>query len=140
MIDEEIDNTRLGETAKRVTVDITDNGDKHLANTTHLMPPWKPGESGNPKGRPKDIKYISEALKDLLAKDPILLKEVVQAMLKEVKTGNIPALKELLDRTEGKVTENIEVKGQILVTPDMRALAARELIEVKEEETKLLEG
>ena len=108
MIDEEIDNTRLGETAKRVKViDITDNGDKHQKNT-HLMPPWKPGESGNIAGRPKDIKYISEALKDLLAKDPVLLKEVIEAMLKQVRLGNIPALKELLDRTEGKVADKIE--------------------------------
>ncbi len=28
-------------------------GDKHRSNTAGLMPPWKPGQSGNPKGRPK---------------------------------------------------------------------------------------
>ena len=69
---------------------------------------WKLGQSGNPKGRPPDKKYISEALKDLLAKDPVLLKEVVQAILKEVKSGNTQAFKELLDRTEGKVAEKGE--------------------------------
>lgn len=69
---------------------------------------WKPGESGNLKGRPLDKKYISEALKDLLANNPDLLKEVVESILKEVKRGNVQAFKELTDRTEGKVADKIE--------------------------------
>lgn len=82
--------------------------DKQAPNSHLKQYEWKPGQSGNPLGRPKDKKYISEALKDLLANDPDLLKQVVEAMLREVKSGNIPALKELLDRTEGKVADKIE--------------------------------
>lgn len=70
---------------------------------------WKQGESGNPKGRPLDKKYISEALKGLLASNPQLLRELVEAIIKEAKKGNIQAFKEISDRTEGKVTEVIEL-------------------------------
>jgi len=77
---------------------------------------FKPGEVHNPKGRPKDKKYISEALKDLLASNPQLLEEVVEAILKEVKRGNIPAVKELLDRTEGKVVEPHKFESDVPVT------------------------
>ncbi len=112
-----IDEDMLADTIKRVNakvieVDITDEALKKTRTNRELsnanLIPVKPGEIRNPKGRPKDIKYISEALKDLLAKDPVLLKQVVEAMLREVKQGNIPALKELLDRTEGKVADKIE--------------------------------
>ena len=69
---------------------------------------WLPGQSGNPLGRPKDKKYISEALKGLLASNPQLLKELVEAIIKEAKKGNVQAFKELSDRTEGKVADKIE--------------------------------
>lgn len=70
--------------------------------------PVKPGEIRNPSGRPKDKKYISEALKELLAKEPELLREVVLAIVKQAKIGNVQAFKELTDRTEGKVADKIE--------------------------------
>ena len=37
---------------------------------------------------------------------------VYKSMLKEAKGGNVPAQKEFLDRTEGKVTEKREVTGK----------------------------
>ena len=51
------------------------------------------------------------------------------------------ALESLKNRLEGKVPDKLEstVSGEILITPNMRALAAREMIEIKEEEAKLLE-
>lgn len=46
----------------------------------------------------------------------------------------------LADRRLGRPKQAIDqtIKGEILITPDMRALAAREMIEIKEEEAKLL--
>ncbi|KKN56443.1 hypothetical protein LCGC14_0572160 [marine sediment metagenome] len=145
MIDEdkEFYNNTLGETVKRVkVVDIT----PETVGTTRRNKGWdnlipvKPGEIRNPKGRPKDIKYISEAVRDLLQSNPDLLKEIVLKLANEASKGNVPAFKELADRGEGKVTEELAIKGEITITPDMRALASRELLEVKEEERLLKEG
>jgi len=92
--------------------------DKQLNNTRETNPnslanlkkakPWKSGQSGNPVGRPKDKKYISEALKDLLASNPDLLLDIVNAIIKEASKGNVQAFKELTDRSEGKVADKIE--------------------------------
>ena len=47
----------------------------------------------------------------------------------------------IIDRHLGRPKQQVDTKvtGQFTITPDMRALAARELIEVKTEETRLLE-
>jgi len=69
---------------------------------------WKPGQSGNPKGRPPNKKYISEALRELLESDPELLKELIKAITGKAKKGDVPAFKEISDRVEGKVADKIE--------------------------------
>lgn len=111
-------------------------GDKHPPKEYQ----WQPGESGNPAGRPPHKKYLSEALTELLNNNPKEALEVITAILSKAKNGDVSAARELWDRHEGKVADKVEIKGEILITPDMRALAAREMIEVREEEAKLLKG
>ena len=67
---------------------------------------WKPGQSGNAKGRPPNIKYVSEALRDRLIKgelDDVTLADLLaDALIKRAKRSDV-ALNILLDRTEGKL-------------------------------------
>jgi len=101
--------------AKTLTIHKEEIPDK-LGNNREVVgyknPPietrFKPGEIHNPNGRPKDKKYISEHLKAYLEDNPGILHNIVLAWLVEARTGNVQALKELLDRTEGKVAEKIE--------------------------------
>ena len=102
--------------------------------------PFLPGQSGNPAGRPPGKKYISEAMREYLEANPGKLKEMVQAAVDKSLEGDIMALKEIADRTEGKVKDELKLTGEILVSHEMRVLAAREMLEVKTEESKLLEG
>jgi len=77
---------------------------------------WKPGQSGNPKGRPKGIRYISESLRELLDqkdKDGRTNAQLIaEALIEAAKNPNSKMasglIKEILDRTEGKVPDKVE--------------------------------
>jgi len=78
---------------------------KHPNSLANLAKQWKPGQSGNPKGRKKGIKYLSEALRDLLS-DEKLVNELANALIKRAKKSD-NALNIIFERTEGKVTQPI---------------------------------
>ena len=66
---------------------------------------WKPGQSGNPTGRPKR-KPLTDALLRVLAKlDDSELEELVREPVKRLAAGDIGAFKEIADRVEGKVPQ-----------------------------------
>ena len=98
-----------------------------------------PFEKGNKlgKGRPKKIKA---QVKDWIEAHPYAVAELMQVLYEQGIDGDAEAAKYIIDRVKGRPKQAIDqtVRGQILITPDMRALAARELIEIKAEETKLL--
>lgn len=99
---------------------------KALAN---LKPPL-PGERRNPNGRPKGSRSVSTVLKAMLddtvpnhaiSKDFIRgyakgIKRVTNAdaiacqlLYQSITKGDLPAIKEVLDRTEGKPKQAVEV-------------------------------
>lgn len=47
------------------------NGISKMANEQNLKP-WKPGQSGNPKGRPKGIRNFSTIIQQLLADEELM--------------------------------------------------------------------
>jgi hypothetical protein len=81
---------------------------KSLANLTN--PGWPKGVSGNPGGRPRK-KPLTDALREYLD-DPKNLARVITAMDKRIRKGDIRAIKELIDRVEGKVSQRVELTGE----------------------------
>lgn len=70
---------------------------------------WKPGQSGNPSGRPKK-KLITQMYEEIL-NDPEHIAAIKAATVKALRNGNMAMvlqLREMADRTEGKVTQPIE--------------------------------
>jgi hypothetical protein len=70
---------------------------------------WKPGQTGNPGGRPKK-KPVTEMYERILS-DPKNLAAIEAATVKALLRGNMAMvlqLKEMTDRVEGKVTQPIE--------------------------------
>jgi hypothetical protein len=88
---------------------------------------WKPGQSGNPAGRPKKGKTLTDILekhgrkRDVLYKDPAtgeqrymsrkeaLAKELWMLALK----GDVQAIKYIYDRIDGKPEQAIDMNAQV---------------------------
>jgi hypothetical protein len=103
------------------------------------LTPFKPGESGNPKGRPpgKSFKTILNELLDLKAsdndlsddeiknifsdsKEPITNREILMAklLLKAKKDADSKSMQRLLDRVEGTPKQTVEttILGELAIT------------------------
>ena len=91
--------------------------------------PWKPGQSGNPKGRPKKDMSLTSLLKKYLEEVPNVMVDnqpntrtwrelIVQAWLFGSYRGNATLFKELLERLEGKVAQPLTGgEGEPLIPP-----------------------
>ena len=75
---------------------------------------WKPGESGNPGGRPKK-KPITEIYEELLAEGVTRdsIKKTMRALVGKKNGLAVQALREMADRIEGRAqgTDIVEIPG-----------------------------
>lgn len=74
---------------------------------------WKPGQSGNPAGRPKS-KPFKDALQAILD-DPHMLAKTAAALVARSHNGDVGAIKEIADRLDGKVTDTLETNSLVRV-------------------------
>lgn len=75
----------------------------------------KKGETLNPHGRPKKLPEIDKLLADVLGdlNGNSVAKEIIEAMVKRAKKGDVRAAELLLERAYGKPTQPIEHSGEI---------------------------
>jgi hypothetical protein len=90
-----------------------DNSDKSSGHQRRLanLKPFKPGQSGNPKGRPPTRgllvhlrKQLEDATKGLPAEELIAKKLVELA-----KAGDLAAIRECFDRVEGRPKQSVDL-------------------------------
>lgn len=94
---------------------------------------WKPGQSGNPNGRPKKENTFSDIARELMSANEIEIEYTIKdktthlsfksskpiyygvatALIKEALSGKVNAAKELLDRIEGKPNQSIDLRAKI---------------------------
>jgi len=75
---------------------------------------FKPGESGNPGGRPKS-KPITDLLRELLEEDPQMARDIAKKLLQLAKKGSLGHFKEMTDRIEGPVVQQQESKADVML-------------------------
>lgn len=102
---------------------------------------WLPGQSGNPAGRPKNS--LTTLLERYLEADNASEKQrLVEELVKLAKTnqgrGQIPALKEIFERIDGKVADK-HLNVNVLVTPESLQVAQERLLKAQEDTRLLLE-
>lgn len=73
---------------------------------------WHPGESGNPNGKPKAAKAFADALRIAISEahgeGGTKLRKLAEALVEKGITGDVPAIKEIADRLDGKVPQGID--------------------------------
>lgn len=85
-------------------------------NKAFVEKKWKPGQSGNPKGRPKK-KTLSEEIQGLLddtmkgAGGMTHREALARVIIKEALRGKFQFTKEIYERMEGKVADKTELSG-----------------------------
>lgn len=114
---------------------IDEQRTKREISNANLIP-YKPGQSGNPKGRPPDIKYISEYMRDLLPLDcgdgtgrtwgQKIAEEWVKQAADANARGNVSARDEALDRTEGKVPDTHKIESDIPISIVFKEMERKE--------------
>lgn len=78
------------------------------------LKPFPKGTTGNPNGRPKKLPPLDALLADVLGgedPDESEAKNVLAALLKEAKKGNVQAAVAVLDRAYGKPKQPVEHSG-----------------------------
>ncbi len=81
--------------------------------------PFPKGVSGNPSGRPKGSGLLSKAIIEQLAslkprdkKRRTWAAVIAEALAKKAAKGNVPAIREAGDRTEGRPFQAVELTGR----------------------------
>lgn len=94
--------------------------------------PWKPGQSGNPNGRPKS-KPMTDELKTLLSQDKGAdFTAILKRAITEAKSGDFRYFKEIIERIDGKVIEQIDLTADVNVQ-DLPGLTKLDLAKLGED-------
>jgi|GEM_PF-3182561 len=88
---------------------------------------FRPGQSGNPKGR-RPERPLTAALRDALdANDGELIRELVGVAIDRALAGEFRYFKEIIDRTDGKTAARLDVSGNGTIADIYPSLSAEQL-------------
>ena len=96
---------------------------------------WKKGQSGNPDGRPTGSISLVERLKAHLRRHPEDVENIIQGLVAlgiDPSASQLGAIKEMMDRVDGKVTETHKIEGELPIRIEF--VPALELLGAKTEE------
>jgi len=89
-----------------------------MAGRIENLKPWKPGQSGNPGGRPKR-KWLTDAIEEMLQErldDPKARQQFKDAMWRSLVSGDrsgVMTLQRIWERTEGKLAQPLDVNTSV---------------------------
>ena len=72
---------------------------------------FKPGESGNPDGRPPKGYSITEMMKEMLSSDPRVKETLGKVIITKALEGDITAIKTVWQYMDGMPKQSVELTG-----------------------------
>lgn len=81
------------------------------------LKPFKPGETGNPNGRPKKLPHLETLLAEILGEEKdgkTAAMAILSALRSKASKGDVRAAEVLMDRAWGKVTQKTEHSGEVV--------------------------
>ena len=123
------------------------NRERNIEKREANLIPFKPGQSGNPRGRPlgqRDYATIyREALIKLAAKNnkspDELEEEILSKGIASARGGDYRFYKDLLDRSHGTATVKTETKVELSGKVDLTSKEATEIAKKYEQELNKIE-
>ena len=116
--------------------DVSSNQDKYktLIKQTEATR-FEPGQSGNPGGRPKDT--MTPLLKELLnanneAEKIAIVKELIGISKTRGMRGQVAALKEILDRIDGKVPDTHKIESDVPINIVFKPVERKDAVNTTE--------
>ena len=92
---------------------------------------WLPGQSAHP-GQPKGTVSLVALLRKQLAEHPEDAKDIIKALVTLGKGYEIKAIREIMDRIDGKVVETHKIEGELPIK--LVFVPAKELLAANKEE------
>lgn len=107
-----------------------------VENTVEKQKPahlWKPGQSGNPAGKPKGARHFSTLIKEAIQKvaegeDEPADRLIVKQLVDKAKNGDLQAIDRVLDRVDGKAEQTINLDADVTTNNDGLTLEEREAL------------
>jgi len=93
---------------------------------------FQPGQSGNPKGRPPERPLTASLREALDANDGELIQSLAQMAIDKALSGDFRYFKEIMDRSDGKVTDRLGVTAGAMSVEDLPGLTAEDLEAIAE--------
>ena len=73
--------------------------------------PFEPGQSGNPSGKAPRKIWIAALNRAIAQDDGVRLRQAAEKLLDLAVGGDVPALRELGDRLDGKPAQSVTIAG-----------------------------
>jgi hypothetical protein len=75
---------------------------------------WKPGQSGNPNGRPKKENCLTDILKSKVDAE-----DLAERLINAANNGDMIAMKYIYDRIDGRPKESVDIDSRSDVNMNM---------------------
>lgn len=92
-----------------------------------IGPRFRPGQSGNPKGRPPERPLTASLREALDANDGELIETLARVAVDKAEGGDFRYFKEIMDRVDGKVTNRLDVSASGMSAADLSGLTQEDL-------------
>lgn len=89
--------------------------------------PFKKGQSGNPKGRPKGTFSLTTELKKQLAENPSAKEAIIERVLDMAVDGDLDAVKMVWERTDGRPKQEVAATVVTHTPVDLSKLSDEDL-------------